>query len=388
MVNFDIGGCFRRLLRAGAVAREAVVWSVSKASTWFGHGICYVGDWGVIRWPTFTAFVGKRKIPLAFVFSVGLSAGILYQVYPILFTDRLQGTLITGARLSELSPEAANRAFSKPHGVTLVSASATKLFKDFRRIGYRLEDVRKGGSMVPRVFVKAIPKDIGAVDSIATRKAVFIKTLLPLVLHANEELRSIRARVKALTGRSDKGRAPAPGDRAWLAAQYKRFGVVKGDVAALLLHIDIIPPSVALAQAAEESGWGTSRFAIEGQALFGQRTFHQAPGLVPVKRADGARFKIKTFDRLLDAVRSYAHNLNTHPAYSGFRMLRGQLRAGPGGADGLDPFRLVDALRSYSARGAKYVETIKTIMRVNDLKGLDGARLSRSLGGAEKLAPA
>ncbi len=387
MVIFDISDWHRRLYKGIAWVRDAVVRCVAKTSIRLGQAIRFIGAWCAPRWPAFRAFVWARKVPLGLIFLVA-SAGLFHQVYTTFFVDRLAGTHITGAGLSAISPEEAKQRFRKPYGVTIISASATKLYEDFRRIGYRLEDVRKGGGMVPRVFVKAMPQDIRAVNSVATRKAVFIKTLLPLVLHANEELKSIRARVKALAGRGDKGRALAPGDAAWLDAQYKRFRVANGDVAALLLRVDVIPPSLALAQGAEESGWGTSRFAIEGQALFGQRTFRQGRGLVPANRAEGSRFKVKTFDRLLDAVRSYAQNLNTHPAYGGFRFLRAQLRAGANGADGIDSFRLVEGLINYSERGSQYVESIKRIMRVNNLKGLDNARLSQSLAGAEKLAPA
>ncbi|MEE8084081.1 MAG: glucosaminidase domain-containing protein [Alphaproteobacteria bacterium] len=271
----------------------------------------------------------------------------------------------------------------KPQGVIVVSASAHELYKDFRRIGYRLEDVRRGAGAVPRVFVKAMPKDIGKVSSIATRKAVFIKTMLPLVLRTNEELRAIRAKVLALTAREAKGQALAPAERSWLAAQYGRFGVSRNDRAGLLLRVDVIPPSLALAQGAEESGWGSSRFALEGRALFGQRTYAPTPGLVPVNRAAGARFKIKSFGHLLDAVWSYARNLNTHPAYARFRALRARMRDQAGGPHGLDAYRLVEALEIYSERGADYVETIKTIIRVNDLRALDGARFSRALGDVD-----
>jgi len=276
----------------------------------------------------------------------------------------------------------------KPRGVIVVSASARELYDDFRRIGYRLEDVRRGAGAVPRVFVKAMPKDIGKVSSIATRKAVFIKTMLPLVLRTNEEIGAIRAKVLGLTAREAKGQALAPAERSWLAAQYGRFGVSQNDRAGLLLRVDVIPPSLALAQGAEESGWGSSRFALEGRALFGQRTYAEAPGIIPINRAAGSSFKIKVFGHLLEGVRSYAQNLNTHAAYARFRALRARMRAEAGGPHGLDAYRLVDALKSYSARGADYVETIKSIIRVNDLRALDGARLSRVLGGVEKPDPA
>jgi Bax protein len=296
-----------------------------------------------------------------------------------------------GVQSAAVSAVAGSRAVIeariKPRRVIVVSASAHDLFKDFRRIGYRLEDVRRGDGAVPRVFVKAMPKDIGKVPSTARRKAVFIKTMLPLVLRTNEELRAIRAKVLALTAREAKGQAMTPVERTWLAAQYDRFGVSRNDSRGLLLRVDVIPPSLAVAQGAEESGWGSSRFALEGQALFGQRTHSNAPGLVPVNRAAGARFKIKSFGHLLEGVRSYAQNLNTHPAYARFRAVRAQMRAEAGGTHGLDAYRLVDALKNYSERGADYLKTIKSIIRVNDLRALDGARLSSALGSVEKQNP-
>jgi Bax protein len=374
---------------AARVPGEVIIWCLSKSCDRFRHFMRRAAGRVRPRLRLFTDLIRAQKAvsTIAAVFVVSVALGIISQIYPEIFGDRPADGPMTGARLSQLSPEEANRVFTAPYGMTVVSASADKLFKDFRRIGYRLEDVRKGVRMVPRVFVKVIPGDIKAVEPIATRKAVFIKTLLPLVLQVNEELRGARARIESLTRRSVKGAALAPAEKNWLASQYQRFGVAEGDVAALLLRVDIIPPSLALAQGAEESGWGTSRFALQGQALFGQRTREQGPGIVPLRRAKGSRFKIKTFDRLLDAVQSYAHNLNTNAAYGDFRRLRAQLRKKSGGAHGIDSFLLVEGLLSYSERGVKYVEKLKSIMRANDLKVLDGARLSRTLGGAEKLAP-
>lgn len=292
--------------------------------------------------------------------------------------------LPTSARDEAATLPAASRATLrvKPQGVVLVSPSAHSLYKDFHKIGYRLEDVRRGDGAVPRVYVKAMPKDIGEVPSIAKRKAVFIKTILPLVLRTNEELRAIREKVKALAARTAKGKAIAPVERAWLAAQYDRFDVSRGDLAELLLRVDVIPPSLAVAQAAEESGWGSSRFALEGRALFGQRTHSKLPGLVPENRAPGARFKVKSFQHLLEGVRSYAQNLNTHPAYDAFRAVRARMRAEAGRTRSLDVYRLVNALKNYSERGTDYLKTIKSIIRANDLRELDRARLRQALDEA------
>ncbi len=265
---------------------------------------------------------------------------------------------------------------AKPRGVILVAGSADGLFMDFRSIGYRLEDVRNGVNPVPRLYVKAIPEDIRAIQSVETRKQVFIKTMLPLILRVNEELRANRARIQELTGRMGEGGVLNEADRMWLEAQYERYGVRSGEVETLLKRVDVIPPSLALAQAAEESGWGTSRFALEGRALFGQRTFVDGSGLVPAAYGDDASFRVKSFDALLDGVRSYARNLNTHNAYAEFRRMRAEMRVTARTPVGLNSMRLADALTSYSERGRAYVETIKSIIRVNNLRQLDGARLS------------
>ena len=138
----------------------------------------------------------------------------------------------------------------------------------------------------------------------------------------------------------------------------------------LMRRVDTVPASLALAQAAEESGWGTSRFAQEGNALFGQWTTAEGEGLVPRRREAEASHKVRVFDELHDAVAAYLHNLNTHRAYRQFRLTRAEQRAESGR---LDSVALVEDLKSYSERGEDYVASIKTIIRVNRLRQLDQA---------------
>ncbi|MBT7527058.1 MAG: hypothetical protein HN658_07145 [Rhodospirillales bacterium] len=278
----------------------------------------------------------------------------------------------------------ANITIRKPTGVTVVPGSAGKLYKKFSAIGYRLEDIRTGAG-VPRVFVKAMPNDIRHLRSIDTRKAVFIKMMLPLILRINEELTASRARIEKLTAMLSRGETIASKSASWLDAQYVRYGVKPGQAKSLLLKVDVIPPSLALAQAAEESGWGTSRFAQEGRALFGQRTYKTAAGIKPNAGAQEHTFNVKSFDRLLDGVRSYALNLNSHRAYVHFRQVRSDLRAA---FKDMGSFRLVETLGRYSERGDDYIETIKAIVRVNNLRTLDKAKLSQSLDGARKMEDA
>ena len=271
---------------------------------------------------------------------------------------------------------------SKPTGIVLVPESAAKLSAAFRRIGYRLEAIRRGARPVPRVFVTIMPADMRLLDSVEHRKSVFFKSMLPLILHVNEEILEERQRLIELRNRIRADRKLSTEERLWIEDLADRYEVKSADPDDLLRRIDVIPPSLALAQAAEESGWGTSRFAQKGKALFGQRTFHQTSGLVPAERPDGERHKVKSFGRLLDGVHSYARNLNIHRAYREFRKVRAALRAEHGEGTMIDGLTLAGTMSRYSERGADYVRTIKIIIRTNELGQFDKARLGTDRPGA------
>jgi Bax protein len=153
-----------------------------------------------------------------------------------------------------------------------------------------------------------------------------------------------------------------------LAAAY---GLESMDFDELLNRLEIVPPSLAIAQAAAESGWGTSRFAHQGNALFGQRVWGEG-GLAPLKREAADGVKVRAFDDLLDAVRSYTFNLNSHEAYAEFREWRTKLRRAGRPLSGL---QLASHLRRYSEQGPEYVKFIETLIRTNGLEAFDGARL-------------
>ena len=150
--------------------------------------------------------------------------------------------------------------------------------------------------------------------------------------------------------------------------------------AGLLDRMDIIPPSLALAQSAEESGWGTSRFVREGNALFGQRVFSDDRHMAPARRDDGKTHSIKVFGAIIDSVRGYVDNLNTHRAYTAFRHDRAAMRAS---GRPVDAMALAGRLTHYSERGAGYIKTIRSIISVNRLRRLDDARLHDGKPGTE-----
>jgi Bax protein len=205
---------------------------------------------------------------------------------------------------------------------------------------------------------------------------MFIETALPLILHVNEMIARDRARLVSLRARMANGETISDADQAWLRTEADAYGLDHVDMDELMLRVDVIPPSLALAQSAEESGWGTSRFAQEGNALFGQRIWTDNGGLVPNERGDGDRYRVAAFDRLIDGVVSYARNLNSHPAYDAFRRARAAQRHGRGTLDG---FTLAGSLARYSERGARYIRAVRTIIRSNALDSFDHARLDDQL---------
>jgi Bax protein len=268
---------------------------------------------------------------------------------------------------------------SAPAAVTAADETApppsvAQIDKLFRQVDYRLEGIRRGELAVPRVLLEAVPVDLATVESPAERKRLFIQMALPLVLQANEHVMADRTRLIRLHGEFSRGGAIADRrDRAWLAGLASRYGLDFVDTGALLLRVDIVPPSLALAQGAEESGWGTSRFVREGNAIFGQRTFTAGAGLVPEDRDADKSHEVRSFDRLLGSVASYMANLNTHFAYDKFRTMRAGQRLLSGT---MDSVALVGTLDRYSERGDAYIATIRSIIESNGLRAYDRARLS------------
>ena len=254
-----------------------------------------------------------------------------------------------------------------------------KLKSFFERIGYRLDAIRRHGE-VPRIFLTRMPEDLRRTETPGERKVLFIKTVLPLILRVNEMIMEDRSTLLDLRQRVEAGETMTASETRWLEDKAGEYGLKKPDLAELVRRVDIIPPSLALAQAAEESGWGTSRFAREGNAIFGQRIWRGTTGMVPGRREAGETFRVRAYDQLMDGVMSYARNLNGHAAYGDFRRSREKQRDS---GDGLRGYDLALSLLSYSERGAKYLITIRKIMRINGFQIFDRAQLRlRGLGGA------
>ena len=270
----------------------------------------------------------------------------------------------------------------KPSGPVIVLAELERAERKLAALNFDISDVRTGANSVPRVYLSKLPGGLKSAADVNQRKALFIKTVLPLVLRANEEIQAQRYRLQAIAAGRGNGDTLAGPDKAFLADLFEAYDLLdSNDIDELLRRVDTLPASLALAQAAEESGWGTSRFARQGNAVFGQRTFGGTRGIVPLRRPDGRRFKVRAFNGLYASVRSYMRNLNTHFAYAPLRRLRARLNARGRMVRGLE---LANSLQRYSERGGHYVDTIRTIIRVNKLQDFDHARLSPETARSEE----
>jgi Bax protein len=224
---------------------------------------------------------------------------------------------------------------------------------------------------VPRIFLARVPDGLADVTHATQRKGVFLRVMLPLILEANERVQQQRAQLLVIDAKLAAGHTLTQEQQQRLEAIAAEYETDPDRIDLLLRRVDAVPPSLALAQAAIESGWGTSRFVVEGNAVFGQWTWDDE-GLVPLGREDGKSHKIKSFQQLMDSVRAYVHNLNTHTAYREFRERRLMLRSEGKHLTGM---ALVPTLASYSELKGRYLDLLRSIITANELQPLDGARL-------------
>lgn len=237
------------------------------------------------------------------------------------------------------------------------------------------------GAEVPPLFLAKLPSDMNDEMDVPRKKRGFVMMMLPHILAVNEEIMADRDRVLSLTGRlDDVAEEPADAELDWLFAKFRDYRVDDFDLDTLLARMDAIPPALAIAQAAKESGWGSSRFAKLGNAMYGQWTWNPADkGIVPKKRPAGKTYRVRAFDDLLDATRAYARNINSHPAYGRLREIRRKLRRAGKSPSGLE---LTRALDKYSTIGKRYVRALNRIIKTNDLVALNGAVLAETAPAA------
>ena len=251
--------------------------------------------------------------------------------------------------------------------LNLKTETVLNLFKD---VEYDLGKVRTQ-KLVKPIYFTQFPRDLDALQSTKLKKETFIKIVLPLIVAENERILADRQKLLIL---SDK-KFTTDLEKQWIRQKLLEYKVKKGDLKELAVRMDIIPTSIALAQAAKESGWGTSRFALEGNAIFGQWTW-SGQGIAPLDRENNKNHKILKFPILRASVKAYQNNLNTHKSYNKFRQKRSALRNKDKKIKGLE---LTETLNNYAQTGTEYTKILNQIIKQNRLMDFEPVRLVNSI---------
>ena len=251
--------------------------------------------------------------------------------------------------------------------LNLKTETVLTLFKD---VDYDLSQVRNK-KLVKPIYFTQFPKDLDELQNTRLKKETFIQIVLPLIVAENEKILADRKKLKKIY----KKKNTTDLEKQWLRQKLLEYKVKKGNMEELLLRTDIIPTSIALAQAAKESGWGTSRFALEGNAIFGQWTW-SGNGIAPLDRESNKNHKILKFPILRASVKAYQNNLNTHKSYTKFREKRSDMRIKNKYISGLE---LTETLKNYAQTGSEYTKILNQIIRQNRLTDFEPVRLINSV---------
>ena len=260
--------------------------------------------------------------------------------------------------------------------INLVRYTTSEINALFKEVKYDLKEVRDT-KLVKPIDIGLLPNEIKNIGSPKKRKEMFIKIVLPLIIKENSKIRMDRKRLFMILSKNSNTDI----EKKWLEKKYKQYGVTLNDLSTLKVRMDEIPVSLAIAQAAKETGWGTSRFALKGNALFGQWTW-SGEGLKPKEAEKGENHKVMKFHNLQLSVRAYLRNLNTHSSYKNLRKARTELR---NRNKTLDSLVLSNHLDKYAETGTEYIEVLQKIIIQNSLKDFDEARLLPSSKDLESL---
>ena len=236
---------------------------------------------------------------------------------------------------------------------------------------------------IPKEIIEPLPvpeavPDFASIVDVKEKKESFFDYIEPYVDEVNEDIIRQRARLISIREKVGSKQDLLAADLRYLSTLAEQYELETDDVTnleflgVLLRRVDKIPASLALAQAANESAWGTSRFAQDGNNFFGQWCYSDGCGLIPIRRREGATHEVRSFDSVKDSVQAYIHNLNTFPSYQMLRRIRQQLRRQDQAVDG---FSLADGLESYSTRGLDYIDEVQTMIYTNNLLARDNPEL-------------
>jgi len=245
--------------------------------------------------------------------------------------------------------------------------SASTIEEIFNQTKYDLKKVKETKIVNAGNEISTLPKELKNIESVKRRKELFIKIVLPLIAEENNRINFDRKKLFAILNKNNNSQA----DKEWLKTKFKQYNVKNNDLSILKIRMDEIPVSLAIAQAAKETGWGSSRFAQEGNALFGQWTW-SGDGIKPAAVGKDAKHKVARFTVLKASVKAYQRNLNTHPSYKKFRNERAIQRDNDGKLNSLE---LVKFLDKYAETGVEYTKVLKKIIEQNSLTDFDDVRI-------------
>ena len=251
-----------------------------------------------------------------------------------------------------------------PSDVVRLSAPVLEeLFKDTK---YNLKKIRKDKIVKP-VIISLLPNEIKKIENTKKRKNLFIQIVLPLILEENNRIRVDRRKLFSILNKNINSNL----EKRWINKKFKQYGVVNKDLSTLKIRMDMVPVSLAIAQSAKETGWGTSRFALEGNAIFGQWTW-EGEGIKPSGADTNSTHKVMKFKVLKASVRAYIRNLNTHRSYKNFRRERAEQRDN---FENFNSLELANHLDKYAETGKEYVKILKQIIKQNSLTDFDDAKI-------------
>ncbi len=245
--------------------------------------------------------------------------------------------------------------------------SASTIEQLFQDTNYNLKRVKKTKLVNIGNNLDHLPSEMKNIENIKKRKNLFIQIVLPLIIEENTKIKLDRKKLFVILNKNSNSKS----DIEWLKKKFKQYGVAKNDLSTLKIRMDEIPVSLAIAQAAKETGWGTSRFAQKGNALFGQWTW-SGNGIKPAAADSDSRHKVASFKVLKASVKAYQRNINTHSSYKKFRKERAIQRDNFGKLKSLE---LVKYLDKYAETGIEYTKILSKIIKQNSLTDFDDVKI-------------
>ena len=246
----------------------------------------------------------------------------------------------------------------------LSASTIEQLFKD---TDYTLKKVKKTKLVNIGINLDHLPTEMKNIENTKKRKNLFIQIILPLIIEENLKIKLDRKKLFVILNKNNNTKS----DLEWIGKKFKQYGVSKNDFPTLKTRMDEVPVSLAIAQAAKETGWGTSRFAQKGNALFGQWTW-SGDGIKPAGAEVDSTHKVASFKVLKASVKAYLRNLNTHPSYKQFRKERAIQRDND---EKLNSLELVKYLDKYAETGIEYTKILSKIIKQNSLTEFDDVKI-------------